>query len=77
MNPDLMITIAFGLWVLLGSGACAVLFLRSVRNEKTEEADTERLDASPEKVVAIRRSGPARTAGEPRRSGAARSLDRH
>jgi hypothetical protein len=45
MNPDLMITIAFSLWALLASGAMGVLFVRSVRNEKTEEDDgAKRLD---------------------------------
>jgi hypothetical protein len=43
MNPDLMITIAFNLWALLASGALGVVFVRSVRKEKTEEADDAKL----------------------------------
>jgi hypothetical protein len=43
MNPDLMITIAFSLWALLASGALGVVFVRSVRKEKTEEADGAKL----------------------------------
>jgi hypothetical protein len=33
MNPDLMITIAFSLWVVLGWGAWAMLLVRSLRSE--------------------------------------------
>jgi hypothetical protein len=77
MNPDLMITIVFSLWVLLASGAWGVLVVRSVRNEKTEEAGIKRLDAGPENGVAIRQSGPTRAAGKlPRSSTAARWASR-
>jgi hypothetical protein len=37
MNPDLMITIAFSLWALLVGGVWVVLFVRSVRTDKTSE----------------------------------------
>jgi hypothetical protein len=71
MNPDLMITIAFSLLVLLGWGAWGVLFVRSVRNEKTEEADSKRLDAARESAVAVRQLGPTRGPNKLRRSSAA------
>jgi hypothetical protein len=65
MNPDLMITIAFSLWALLASGALGMLFVRSVRNQKTEEADdAKRLDPARDSAVAIRQPGPTRAAGE-------------
>ena len=71
MNPDLMITIVFSLWVVLGWGAWVVLFVRSVRNEKAEEADRQRLDAVPERAVANMQPRAARAADKLRRSSAA------
>lgn len=71
MNPDLMITIVFSLWVLLAWGAWGMLFVRSVRNEKTEEADARRLDPVRESAVSIGQPGPTRAADELRRSSAA------
>jgi hypothetical protein len=71
MNPDLIITIVFSLWVLLGWGAWMVLFVRSVRNEKAEEADTKRFDAVPESTVANRQPRATRAAEKLRRSSAA------
>ena len=71
MNPDLMITIVFSLWVLLGWGAWGVLFVRTVRNEKAEEADRQRLDAVPERAVANMQPRAARAADKLRRSSAA------
>jgi hypothetical protein len=59
MNPDLMITIAFILWAELGSGALAVLFVRSAQNERTEEADTKRFDAAGG-TAPLRSSSPGR-----------------
>jgi hypothetical protein len=61
MNPDLMITIVFSLWVLLAWGALGMLFVRSVRNEKTEEADAKRLDPARESAVSIGQPGPTKS----------------
>lgn len=47
MNPDFMITIVFCLWVILVWGTWGVLFLRSVRNEKTGETGTKRRRSRP------------------------------
>jgi hypothetical protein len=71
MNPDLMITIVFSLWALLGWGAWVVLFVRSVRNEKAEEAATERLDAVRESAVANMQPRATRAADKRRRLSAA------
>jgi hypothetical protein len=42
MNPDLMITIAFCLYVLVGSLAMGVLVAKSIRNDNSKEADQTR-----------------------------------
>jgi hypothetical protein len=41
MNPDLMITIAFGVWATLAWGTWGVLVVHSLRTERTKEADKE------------------------------------
>ena len=42
MNADLMITIAFCLYVLVGSLAMGVLVAKSIRNDNAKEADQTR-----------------------------------
>ena len=42
MNADLMITIAFCLYVLVGSFALAVLVAKSIRDDNAKEAMGER-----------------------------------
>jgi hypothetical protein len=42
MNADLMITIAFCLYVLVGSFAVGVLVAKSTRDDKAKEADAQR-----------------------------------
>ena len=41
MNADLMITIAFCLYVLVGSLAMGVLVAKSIRNDNAKEADAD------------------------------------
>jgi hypothetical protein len=42
MNADLMITIAFCLYVLVGSLAAGVLVAKSIRDDNAKEADAKR-----------------------------------
>jgi len=42
MNADLMITIAFCLYVLIGSLAVGVLAAKSIRDDNAKEADAKR-----------------------------------
>ena len=42
MNADLMITIAFCLYVLIGSLAAWVLLAQSIRDDNAKEADAKR-----------------------------------
>jgi hypothetical protein len=42
MNADLMITIAFCLYVLVGSLAVGVLVAKSIRDHNAKEADAKR-----------------------------------
>ena len=48
MNPDLMITIAFCLYVLVGSLAAGVLVAKSIRDDNATEADAKRRAAGSE-----------------------------
>jgi len=42
MNADLMITIAFCLYVLVGSLAMGLLAAKSIREDRAKEADAKR-----------------------------------
>ena len=48
MNADLMITIAFCLYVLVGSLAVGVLAAKSIRDDNAKEADAKRRAAGGE-----------------------------
>lgn len=48
MNADLMITIAFCLYVLVGSLAMGLLAAKSIREDRAKEADAKRRAAGGE-----------------------------
>jgi len=68
MNADLMITIAFCVYVLLGSLAVGMLFARSVGEDKAKEAEANRLAAGREPGGAIRQPKVEESWGGVRRS---------
>jgi hypothetical protein len=55
MNADLMITIAFCLYVLIGSLAVGVLAAKSIRDDNAKEADAKRRAAGCEVADGSRR----------------------
>lgn len=63
MNADLMITIAFCLYVLLGSLAVGMLFAQSIRDDKVKEAEAKRRSAGGEPADRIRQPRSTRAAG--------------
>jgi hypothetical protein len=57
MNADLMITIAFCLYVLVGSLAMGVLAAKSIRDDHAKEAEAKRRAAGGEPVGGSSRPG--------------------
>ena len=55
MNADLMITLAFCLYVLIGSLAVGVLAAKSIRDDNAKEADAKRRAAGGEPADESRR----------------------
>jgi hypothetical protein len=60
MNADLMITIAFCLYALVGSLAMGVLAARSIRDDQAKEAEAKRRAAGGEPVGGGSRPGSTR-----------------
>jgi hypothetical protein len=82
MNADLMITIAFCLYVLVGSLAVGVIAAKSIRDDHAKEADAKRRTAGGEPADGSRRPRSTRLLGGVAdrgigaRSGATKSLRR-
>jgi hypothetical protein len=64
MNADLMITIAFCLYVLVGSLAVAVLVAKTIRDDKAKEAEAKRRAVGGEPAEGSRQSRSTRLQAE-------------